>query len=303
MKALLDLHALPGGQALYQSFTGRKTFIAEFFMSQKHFERGKRAMRRLAHLILSYEKDWRTSGVVWGMELVNEPDWRYWDTSPGIRELYEEMVPSLRKMLPADRYYLFLNFQEYPRRETSTRWLAKMLKEDPDTYENVVYDFHQYHSFGDDNQESSSWHADEDSCKTCCRDPLLLEPLVKAKLKMAACEYSLTTGYAGSAGFFKDFLHNQLSLWRSTPGMVGSFFWNHRILPAPMGRYREFSLLDLFEDGTLAPAKSLALVPRCPNSDLSMCPVYDEDKVAWNSDCWWRHSRSELKYSDLKKKK
>mmetsp|Transcript_41683 Transcript_41683/g.110078 ORF Transcript_41683/g.110078 Transcript_41683/m.110078 type:complete len:645 (-) Transcript_41683:222-2156(-) len=297
MKAMLDLHALPGGQAVGQSFTGKKTDMGMFFLSTKHFNRGKRAMTRLAELILSYDTDWRTAGVVWGMELVNEPDWRYWDTSPGIRELYEEMVPSLRRMLPAGRYYLFLNFQEYPRRTVSTRWLAKMVEKDPDSFAGVVYDFHEYHSFGDDNQEKGSYHADMDSCKTCCRDPLLLNPLVKAKLKMAACEYSLTTGYAGNKGFFEDFMHNQLSLWRSTPGMVGSFFWNHRILTGPNGYYREFSLLDLLAPhGPLPPVSSMALVPRCPNSDLSKCPVYDEDTVAWNSECWWRPSKYDVVY-------
>mmetsp|Transcript_6701 Transcript_6701/g.17082 ORF Transcript_6701/g.17082 Transcript_6701/m.17082 type:complete len:659 (+) Transcript_6701:32-2008(+) len=290
MKAVLDLHALPGGQAIGQSFTGKETQIASFFLSTSHYDRGRRAIKKLAELCLAYDADWKTSGVVWGMELVNEPDWRYWSTTPGIRELYESMVPELRRMLPASRYYLFLNFMEYPRKIISTRWMEDMLALDPASYQNVVYDFHDYHSYGDDNK-AQKWRGDEDACKTCCRDPVLLNPLVKARIQMAAGEYSLTTGFAGSSGFFADFLHNQLSLWRSTPGMLASFFWNHRVLPAPGGRYREFSLLDLLApDGPLPPVKSLALVPRCPNSDLSKCPVFDEETVAWNSECWWKPS-------------
>jgi len=55
MRALLDLHALPGAQTSYQSFTGRKREEAHFFTDPEEYERGKRAMLRLAELIQELE--------------------------------------------------------------------------------------------------------------------------------------------------------------------------------------------------------------------------------------------------------
>ena len=45
----------------------------------------------------------------------------------------------------------------------------------------------------------------QDACKTCCRDPVLLAPLVARGLPMAVAEFSLNTGFPGSPAFYRDY--------------------------------------------------------------------------------------------------
>mmetsp|Transcript_8229 Transcript_8229/g.25604 ORF Transcript_8229/g.25604 Transcript_8229/m.25604 type:complete len:558 (-) Transcript_8229:69-1742(-) len=288
MRALLDLHALPGGQAPGQSFTGKKAPAALFFQVPDLYERGKNAMLNLAQLILTYERNPLTSGVVLGMEPVNAPDWEHWATSPGVQELYEDMVPKLRALLPAERYAIFLNFMESPR-TTGSAWLARMRAKDPESYRAVIYDAHMYHSYGDDNKPGRQWNAYVDSCKTCCRDPYVLEPLVSKGVPIVIGEYSLNTGFPGSPEFYLEYLRDQLSLWASIPGVVGSFFWNHRILRNPGGWYKEMSLLELLAPhGPLPPVSQMNLTVRCPGKDLSKCPVYNPRTLIWSDSCAWK---------------
>jgi len=292
MRAVIDLHALPGAQTGGQSFTGRKTQQAHFFLDKRQYERGKRAMMRLAELILQYEADPRTAGVVMGLELVNEPQWTYWNSTNGIKELYETMVPQVRRLLPAKRYLLLLNFMEAPRWE-GAQWLASMLAKDPVNFEGVVYDAHIYHAFGDDDKKPgpaySATPGGMDACKTCCRDALVLAPMVQKQVPMIIGEYSLNTGFPGNYDFYFDFIRNQLSLWANTPFMVGTFFWNHRVLrEGPTGWFVEMSLLELIgPEGPLPSISQVDISRLCPTEDLSRCPQYDLASVRWTSNCAW----------------
>merc|ERR1712217_807864 len=210
------------------------------------------------------------------------------EASPGLKELYETMVPKLRQLLPASRYALFLNFMESPR-TTGPKWLAAMRKRNPTVWDNVVYDAHLYHSYGDDNKPGRDWNDQVDSCKTCCRDPVILSPLVDAGVPMSIGEYSLNTGFPGSPEFFVEYLKNQLSVWASLPGMVGSFFWNHRILRERGGWFKEMSLLELLApNGPLPPTSELNFTVRCPGKALRKCPRYDANTVLWTDNCAWQ---------------
>ena len=189
MRAVLSLHALPGAQTAWQSFTGVRSAKAYFFLNATLHEQGRKAMRRLAGLISGYEANATTTGVVLGMELVNEPDWTYWDTSPlGIRTLFEAMVPELRATLPADRYALYLSFMDSPHL-VSASWLALMRDRDPGNFTNVVYDAHVYHTHGDNNAKGRQWREDVDACKTCCRDPEILAPIADRGIPMIVGEW------------------------------------------------------------------------------------------------------------------
>lgn len=290
MRAILDMHALPGAQTRSADWSGREKAEAWFFIHEKHNKRGREAMLRLARLIRSYEEDSQTSGVIFGMELMNEPDFSYWGTSLGIRDTYEEMIPRIRRILPADEYMLFLNFQEFPRKVTSTDWLSQMRRYNSADYLNVVYDVHVYHSYGDDNRRGRHWDATKDSCKTCCRDPTLLEPLVKSGIPIVIGEYGLNTGFFGDEKFRASFWQDQLSLWTNTPSMVGSFFWNFRILPAQHGYYSEMSFFDLMSSngGPLQAPRKLQLAELCMLHDLAKCPHFDIDAVTPITDCHWK---------------
>lgn len=288
IRALLDMHSLPGAQAGGQGYTGKIETADGFFTNWGDFDRGKRALRKLAELILEYEESDSTSGVVFGMELVNEPVWSSWDTSPGQRELYEEMIPALRKLLPAHRYALYINPQEGTP-HVSVSWLKQKRKSDPSNYDNVVFDIHVYHSFGDDNgrgRNTGRWRGSEDSCKTCCRDRARLGQLVEAEVPIAVGEYSLTTGFPGNNAFYADFLQDQLSLWQDTKMMQGSFFWNFRVLPQSKGWYREFSLLDLYGHA-LKSVRNVEFSRVCPGHNLEKCPKYNVDTVGFQDKCSW----------------
>eukprot|EP00416_Gambierdiscus_australes_P003417 CAMPEP_0171149170 /NCGR_PEP_ID=MMETSP0766_2-20121228/148931_1 /TAXON_ID=439317 /ORGANISM="Gambierdiscus australes, Strain CAWD 149" /LENGTH=556 /DNA_ID=CAMNT_0011613081 /DNA_START=14 /DNA_END=1681 /DNA_ORIENTATION=+ len=281
MRALLDLHALPCAQASGQSFTGRTSKMPWFFSYKECYDRGKRVMRELAKLILSYEEDARTTGVVMGMSPINEPDWSYWDTSPGVKELYTTIVPELRRLLPARRYTLHLCLQGLSVSE-GARWLKSMRQIDPDNFAHVTYDIHVYHSYGDDNGPGRHWTEHVDACKTCCRDSKILAPLVAANLSVSIGEYSLNTGFPGNPDFWSEYLRVQLSLWRNTAGVVGSFFWNHRVLIGKRGYFKEMSLLHLIPpEGPLLPVSRLNTVGLCSGYDLSKCPPYDSRHLRW----------------------
>jgi len=290
MRAMLDMHALPGAQTPSADWSGREQKKALFFTDRKNNERGRRAMLGLARLIRSYEEDSRTSGVICGMELMNEPDFTYWDVPRGIRETYEDMIPEIRRILPADKYMLFLNFQEFPRKVASADWLSRMRLRNSNDFTNVIYDVHVYHSYGDDNRPGTHWDKSKDSCKTCCRDPKLLEPLVQSDLPMVIGEYGLNTGFFGSGEFREKFWRDQLSLWTNTPGMVGSFLWNFRILPASHNWYSEMSLLDLMSSngGPLPAPRYLELAGVCMVHDLTKCPHFYIDTVTPITDCNWK---------------
>merc|ERR1712032_505207 len=197
-----------------------------------------------------------------------------------------EMVPRLRTLLPADRYALFLNFME-SRRAEGAAWLASKRKQQPEVWKAVVYDAHVYHAYGDDDKEGSNWTQDMDSCKTCCRDKWVLWPVVEHQIPLAIGEFSLNTGFRTDPGFYPSFMANQLSLWASgLPGLVGSFFWNFKVLPDPRGYYGELSLVDLIAPrGPILRVSEMDMSTVCPRSDLSRCPHYDKAEVRWTDEC------------------
>mmetsp|Transcript_16463 Transcript_16463/g.57560 ORF Transcript_16463/g.57560 Transcript_16463/m.57560 type:complete len:476 (-) Transcript_16463:92-1519(-) len=307
MQAVLDLHALPGAQAVNAPSVGRTSSSAQFFLNAALHERGRRAMEKLAELILEMDRNGLTSDVIVGMELVNEPDWDYWDTSPGIRELYEDMVPKLRKLLPKEQGGIFLSFAGPAMRSEGVEWLEAMRQEHPDDYAAVFYDAHVSHGYGDNDAPGRVWRREVDSCKTCCRDPPLLQPLVRAGLPIVIGEYSVDMGFdEGDSAFALEYFSNQRSLWASAPGIVGSFFWNFKVVPktGTGGKTEGFSprrtsLLDLIRLGAKADSgvplaatsssAGAAVGPRlCPDKDLNLCPSIFPGNVLWTDECHWQ---------------
>jgi len=239
----------------------------------------------LAQMIQGFERDPTTYGVVLGMELMNEPDWTYWATQPGIRQTYETMIPVLRQLLPANRYALFVYFNSVV---DGPPWLQTMRTTNAANYEGVIYDVHVYHSFNDDNAPGRKYGPDVDACKTCCRDLLLLDRIAAAGVPLAVGEFSLSTGFWNSDEFHLDYMRNQLSVFGRTKGIIGSFFWNHRILMGPSHYYSEFSLLDLMKPhGPLPAVKDMVINSTCWGWDLLKCPKYNPATVTWYADCVW----------------
>lgn len=294
MKAVLVLQAAPGGQATNTSSTGRRTWESAFFLDKELYERGKVAMDKLAKLVVHYNKNQLTQDTVVGLGLLNEPDWQYWSRSPGIRELYETMVPKLRQRLAPDECALFLSLG--PMADEGIQWLQMMRDRSPVEYTGVFYDARISHAYGDDNHPGRTWDDDVDSCKTCCRDPKLLKPLVTAAIPTVVGQYSLETGFNGHPNFWGGYFRNQLSLWANTPGILGSFFWNHRSLQSENStRGYALSLLDLIKSGGPLQSESdrskhmeVVAAGLCPGEDLSKCPEATPGPTLWVDACAWQ---------------
>ena len=230
LKAVLDLHALPGAQTPRQSFTGCVDCYerGQQLWNEPYLSRGKECMRRLAELVVAYEADARTRDVVVGMQPVNEPDHAKWAE---VRALYAEMVPALRTILPP-AYTLYLNFMNGV--DVAAAWMRQQMTAAPATWANVVFDYHIYHSFGDNDHWGplkASWVAgNTDACKTCCRDALRLRLL--RGIPTVVGEWSLTVSTSNEhqhkgAAFLRGFWEQQLSLYASET--LGSFFFTWAI--------------------------------------------------------------------------
>merc|ERR1712232_1232618 len=74
--------------------------------------------------------------------------------------------------------------------------------------------------------EECKWPKESDSCKTCCRDHWMLEPVTSAKFPLVAGEWSVATNTdSPTPQFRREFFKQQLAWYAETPGMQGSFFW------------------------------------------------------------------------------
>jgi len=290
MHAILDLHALPGAQTALNSFTGKIEFKAHFFEDPKKFERGMGSILKLAEYAKSLESKPGLEKVVVGIELVNEPSGSYMDQ---LKSLYTSMVPLVRAILPADRYSILLNFMDAP--QSSGPWLAEQIAKGPsEVWTNVIYDKHLYHAYGDDDFPYAHWDNTTDTCKSCCRDPVLLEGL--SKVPFVIGEWSLTSGSHSDPDpkFLRSFWHAQQSFHRSVS--VGSFFWNLNLRTPKGGSADEFVFFNLMrlaqEPVSLPGIHEMDLSSRCPAEDLARCPKFTPEKVQWNDKCKWLPKQS-----------
>jgi len=285
MGAILDLHALPGAQVAHQSFTGKSEPVPGFFKNPADLARGKDAMMKLADYIKSFEAVPSRRHAVVGIELVNEPD-----LNCPVEALYAEMVPRVRSVLPSSRYSILLSFMDSPR--VSASWLGQKMAVGPkDVWFNVLYDKHLYHAYGDDDGPTP-WTVQMDSCKTCCRDSVMIQTL--GTVPFVVGEWSLTSGTCNhqehnEPSFLRSFWTNQLSLWK-TSGALGSFFWLHRLVPrkGQPDYFLPFNLLRLIEGPTKLPKPAdISLDVLCPGEDRSHCPSFMVATVQGTEQCTW----------------
>uniref|UniRef100_A0A7S1J9Y6 glucan 1,3-beta-glucosidase n=1 Tax=Eutreptiella gymnastica TaxID=73025 RepID=A0A7S1J9Y6_9EUGL len=313
MKAILDLHALPGAQTPKQSFTACANCYSDgdnrMFWKEPYLKRGKEAMRRLAWLIRAYEEDPTTSNVVQGLELVNEPDDKKWKD---VKSLYSDMVPFLRTILPV-KYALYLSFMNEP--EVSAGWMRQKINEDPQNWTNVVYDRHLYHAFTDDDvwqgdALKKTWSSQStDSCKTCCRDRAFLAPLEGVPNIIG--EWSLTVATLDSGEFkqnrfLQGYWADQLSLWANLNNTQGSFFFTYKIGPQRRATdyFVNFDLLRLIRNHALPPPATVNTSSVCPHRPLNKCPKPSES-VDWDWFCqtWGQPTKAELLAAERAAKK
>lgn len=295
MKAVLELHAMPGAQTMNEGSTGRAMKTAEFFLNAVLHTRGRNVMVKMANLVVEMNRNTLTSDVIVGLGLLNEPNWDFWDTSPGIKELYEDMVPRIRRILAKEKTAILLSFTGPAMRSEGVEWLTSTRQKQMSDYTSVFYDAHIFHAYGDNNAPGRSWRKDVDSCKTCCRDGPLLEPLVKASLPIVVGEYSVDTGFEeASKETAVAYFRNQRSLWAGTDGIFGSFFWNFKRLADESSGImtQHMSLLDILHAGVEAwdpKQNDPEIVSLCPGQDLKRCPAVYLGNVLWTDECHWQN--------------
>lgn len=297
LKAIIDLHALPGAQVAYQSFTGHSQNKPYFFDDPKKYEQGYAAVLKLAAHVRDYETDSESlrHDVVVGMQLCNEPEEDRWEN---VQEFYTDIVPDIRKLLPANRYAIYLSIMNHPDEAkwlwgNNTQWLLP-------SEMNVVYDRHVYHAFGDDDyppwggEPRPPWRRDMDSCKTCCRDPIFFVPTDGIPTVIA--EWSLTTATIDSQeekskDFLQEFWVQQLSLWNNINQGRGYFFWTWKLGPSSKFEYFiNFDLKTMVTSGGtgLLPLDKVDTSRLCPGVDLTQCPLYViPGEVEWKENCDW----------------
>ena len=134
LRAVIDMHSLPGGSVRNMGYTGRYFEHAEFFNgseawlaacasatheclppegtgSNSYLRKGVLALRALALLVANLEEEEATSGVVVGIAPWNEALFADDVKAASILPPFiKAVVPLLRHTLPAPRYEIYLNF-------------------------------------------------------------------------------------------------------------------------------------------------------------------------------------------------
>jgi len=292
MHAVIDVHAMPGCQTPFQSFTGRSCDYPGFFYEQNNLERGKQMLLDLSEIIVGYENSTDTNmhDVVVGLELVNEPSEQVTELN---KQFCEDMVPRIREILPASKYALLLSFMENPLRITP--WMENLINTGAAGWENIIYDKHIYHAYGD-NDGNQPWTLEMDSCKTCCRDPVRLEPLKNLNTVIGEWALNTDTGdnHEKSPEFLREYWALQLSLWERET--VGYFFWTWKLGPNPgnpdyhlnFDMQKLTSILPKMDDVEISGLCDTDVPTWRSPLNLAECPAFDVNSVQYNSECYWQ---------------
>jgi len=269
MKAIIDLHAFPGSVANEQSFNGVETNGIHGF-EQGNWDWGQKILKNMTLWIkaLETDSDANKRNVVIGIEPMNEPDSGYTDQA---FLFYQENVPTIRTVLDANRYGIFLSLMINPG-DACAKWDS--------SWQNVFLDHHIYHAYGDDTSSAS-----DNYCKTCCRDRAFMQPCSNMNVPTIVGEWSLTTGSANlmDPSFLSTFYQYQVSSYANEGSNRGFFFWSANTgWPNDSDTFLQFDLLRMANRSEIPTFQNW---PVCPGQDLNKCPSFPNPQ--WNSPCSW----------------
>jgi len=214
LKVLIDLHGAPGSQNGFDN-SGRAG--GADWGKGDTINRTITYLTRIAQGILEWEKNSTTSGVVVGLELVNEPaPWMVTGGINTIKNFYLEAYPYVRNYLPASGYWVVIQ------QGFVTDWQNFMA---PPNYQNVLLDMHIYHAFS---PTPSDWSQTEQITATCTGDR---GEVTSQTLWTFTGEWSLgvLNSYPsqGLDAFNTRWAKAQMYAYESKPG-IGWFFWNFK---------------------------------------------------------------------------
>lgn len=256
LRALIDVHALPGGQVKRMGYTGKWFESADFFNasdkwysdgdplspppSAKHggndfLVQGVASIMNLARWIASLEDDLSTSGVVMGISPWNEA--LFADDAKARQLLVPcalKVVPQLRRFLPAHRYSIVLNWFNH-----ALNWAEWMDAHRKQLGDGVIADVHIYHTFDLPQwaagcPKCSATHEAKGSlvCKSCFDDAWQLGgwahhniPFIVGEWSIANCDmYGTHPGIIHDPDFLYAWYASQKSVFRNFGGH-GDYFW------------------------------------------------------------------------------
>jgi len=223
LKVLIDLHGAPGSQ---NGFDNSGHAGSANWGTGNTITRTITYLERIAQGIVAWEQNSSTSGVVVGLELINEP--APWLVSGGIttiRNFYLQAYPSVRNYLSATQYWVVIQ------QGFVTDWQNFM---PAPNYQNVYLDMHIYHAFS---PIPNNWTQTEQITATCTGDR---GEITSQTLWTFTGEWSLGTINSYPQGGINQFNSRwataQMYAYESKPG-VGWFFWNFKTETADTWNY------------------------------------------------------------------
>jgi len=218
MRAVLDMHSLPGGATKNVGYTGRYFTNARFFegadlwaadgnasslppAAYPHLRRGVLTLRRLAAFIASVDAAEESAGVVLGMAPWNEALFADDDMAQRLMPPFTlKLLPQLRGLLPP-RAELYLNWFNHGR-----DWAAWMAENRRALGADVLAELHVYHAF-DPPLDLASGLAPGGCgmcsggaaamrsliCKTCGSDAAAVDAYSSRGIRVVVGEWSLGT--------------------------------------------------------------------------------------------------------------
>lgn len=228
LQVLVDLHAAPGSQNGWDH-SGHQGTIG--WGLGDTVNRTVAIIDRLAQNISALENDPSTSGVIFGLELLNEPfTWNLPGGLATVQTYYLEAYAAARKHLAANRFTIVIEMAFMP-----DVW--KDFMSGPQ-YENVVLDMHLYQCFSPDVlQFNSSQHFDF----TCnVQSQMLKQQTLPTFVGEWSNAYKVPSDFAmneppptgDQIEFVLKFNLNQMQVF--SENSLGSFFWNFKTETAPM---------------------------------------------------------------------
>ena len=177
IKALVDLHALPGGSSQCQSYAGWQVEQPLFWQSSPPASNatpisgcggagpyrtsrgnartwmavGEEALLKLAAWVVALEGNVSTSGTVVGLEVVNEPGLGFSGVQADIERLLVDVVPTLQALLAAGSVTtnVTINFI-CPNDVEAGAWVAPPVKAGVFDASRLLVDFHSYFNWDGD---------------------------------------------------------------------------------------------------------------------------------------------------------
>ena len=264
IKALIDLHALPGGASSCQSYAGWQVNQPLFWTgtppstnatpvagacggagpyytsrgaAMTWMAVGEAALLALADWIVALEAKPALSGVVSGLEVANEPGLGFNGVQGDIERLLTSVVPALQAKLAANNVNVAVNFIG-PNDVNAGAWVAAQIAAGV-FQPSLILDFHDYYNW----DGSESWQA---LAAKVCGTTASASPFAQytaAGLPVLIGEWSVSTNLGARAftdltnatvvAHLKTLYANEMSLFGArggdAPGAVGQDHWTLRM--------------------------------------------------------------------------